>query len=176
MGPETDTPLLEGIWDQAARQKLTSYRDPPPVNRMTVKILPCPKLRLQEVNLLLQQECIPVPPALYCLPDRDPLRQKPPGQRTPPPGQRTPWTETPLDRDPLDRDPLRQKPPWTETPLYKDAPMNRQTPVKILLLQTPFAGGKNQDARPSDECLCVCVCVCVYACARRQAVEANMQR
>ena len=51
MGPETKTPL-EGTWDQAARQEVTSYRDPlHPMNRMTdiVKTLPCPKLRLRAV-------------------------------------------------------------------------------------------------------------------------------
>ena len=35
MGPETET-ILEGAWDQAVRQEVTVYRDPPPhVNRMT---------------------------------------------------------------------------------------------------------------------------------------------
>ena len=41
--------LLEGIWDQGARQEVTSYRDP--MDRQTpVKILPCPKLHLREIN------------------------------------------------------------------------------------------------------------------------------
>ena len=34
MGPETETPL-EGTWDQAAREEVTSYRDPLPVDRIT---------------------------------------------------------------------------------------------------------------------------------------------
>ena len=41
MGPGTDTPPPEGTWDQAARQEVTSYRNPPPtpVDRMTDKRL-----------------------------------------------------------------------------------------------------------------------------------------
>ena len=47
MGPETET---GGTWDQSARQEVTSYRDPPRVDRQTpVKTLPCPKLRLRAV-------------------------------------------------------------------------------------------------------------------------------
>ena len=51
-----DRDLLEGTWDQAARQEVTSYRDPPLDRQMPVKILPCPKIRLRVgkyVGLLL---------------------------------------------------------------------------------------------------------------------------
>ena len=55
MGPETQTPL-EGTWDQAVRQEVTSYRDPH-VNRQTgVKTLPCPKLRLRAVIITWRLE------------------------------------------------------------------------------------------------------------------------
>ena len=44
----------EGTWDRAARQEVTSYRDPMWTDRQTpVKILPCPKLRLQAVIIVI---------------------------------------------------------------------------------------------------------------------------
>ena len=44
----------EGTWDQAARQEVTSYRDPMWTDRQTpVKILLCPKLRLQAVIIVI---------------------------------------------------------------------------------------------------------------------------
>ena len=55
MGPETET-ALEGTWDQAVRQEVTSYRDPN-VNRQTgVKTLPCHKLRLRAVIITWRLE------------------------------------------------------------------------------------------------------------------------
>ena len=46
---DRDSP--EGIWDQAARQEVTSYRDPPWTDKHLSKKLPCPKLRLQVVKI-----------------------------------------------------------------------------------------------------------------------------
>ena len=48
MGPGTET-LPEGTWDQAARQEVTSYRDPPMDRQTPLKALPCPKLHLWAV-------------------------------------------------------------------------------------------------------------------------------
>ena len=57
--PQTETPWIEtprqrppeGTWDQAARQEVTSYRDPP-VNRQTgIKTVPRPKLCLRTVTM-----------------------------------------------------------------------------------------------------------------------------
>ena len=83
------------------------------------------------VNSSWKQQCIPagcVLPARYCtedLPDRKPpltensRERDPPRQRSP--GQRPPWTETHLDRDLLDRD----HSPWTETPTGQRPPLDR---------------------------------------------------
>ena len=66
------------------------------------------------------------------------LDREPPGQRPPCTElaqYRNPWTEThPLDRDL----------PWTEPPEQRSPPVDRQTRVKTLRLQTLFAGGENQ--------------------------------
>ena len=52
--PPPDRDPLEGTWDQAARQEVTSYRDPSPVDRQKgVKQLPCPKLLLRVVVTLI---------------------------------------------------------------------------------------------------------------------------
>ena len=50
-GPLRQRRPPKGTRDQAARQKVTSYRDPPPrgQNDRRVKTLPCPKLRLRAV-------------------------------------------------------------------------------------------------------------------------------
>ena len=74
------------------------------------------------------------------------------------PGQR-PWTEKPpAQRPPLTETPCTEKPPCTETPYryawdhaarqevtsYRDFPVDRQTPVKILPCpKLPFGSGKN---------------------------------
>ena len=105
----------------------------------------------------------------FCFHNSDNNKERPPGQRSPgteisltetrgqrPPLDRDPpWTETPLgQRPPLDRDPpwtetpLGQRPPLDRDPLDRDPlnrgpPVDRQTPVKTLRLQTSFAGGKN---------------------------------
>ena len=76
----------------------------------------------------------------FCFHNSDNNKERPPGQRSPgteislteTPGQRPPGQRPPLDRDLLDRDPLNRGPP-----------VDRQTPVKTLRLQTSFAGGKN---------------------------------
>ena len=99
--------------------------------------------------------------------DRDPPRQKSPGQR--PCGLRTPWTETlgqrplwtetPLDSDSPgqrppgqrlfrhrlpDRDPLWQRPPRTQTPLDRDPwteiPWTETPWTETLLTETPPMG------------------------------------
>ena len=47
---DSDRPL-EGTLDQAARHEVTSYRDPPPLDRQTpVKTLPCSKLPLRAIT------------------------------------------------------------------------------------------------------------------------------
>ena len=52
--PQTETPPLEGTWDQAARQEVTLYRDPICEQndlQTGVKPLPCPKLCLWAVMI-----------------------------------------------------------------------------------------------------------------------------
>ena len=54
MRPDTDTPL-GGTWDQAVRQEVTSYIDPPVDRQTPVKTLPRPKLRLLAVKITFPQ-------------------------------------------------------------------------------------------------------------------------
>ena len=48
MGPKTEIPLDE-TWDQAAREEVTSYRDPLDRMKDVSKNITCPKLRLRAV-------------------------------------------------------------------------------------------------------------------------------
>ena len=48
LGSKKET-ALKGTWNQAARQEVTSYRDPPVDRQTPLKILPCPKLCLRTV-------------------------------------------------------------------------------------------------------------------------------